>query len=56
MPLKEILDEKTLVGRYIILILCLFVSSIVFNVFLLPTKLVTGGINGVAILLHNFFD
>ena len=54
--LKEFVSEKSLLGRYVILILCLFVSAIVFNLFLLPTNLVTGGANGVAILLHNFFD
>ena len=54
--LKELVNEKNLLGRYVILILCLFVSAIVFNLLMLPTNLVTGGANGIAILLHNLFD
>ncbi len=55
-PLKEMFEEKNLVGRYFILIVCLFASAIIFNIFLLPTNLVTGGINGVAVLFHHLFD
>ena len=53
---KEMLNEKTIIGRYFILILCLFASAILFNLFLLPTKLVAGGMNGVAVLLYHFFN
>lgn len=54
--LKELVSEKNLIGRYFILILCLFVSAAVFNIFLLPTNIVTGGTNGIAIILHNLFE
>ena len=56
MPFNEIINEKNLVGRYFILLLCLFLSAILFNIFLLPTNLVIGGVNGVAVLLHHLFD
>lgn len=48
--------KKTLVYRYFVLIMSLFLSSIVFNLFLYPTDLVTGGMNGVAIIVTHIID
>lgn len=47
---------KKLIYRYFILITSLFLSAIVFNLFLYPTNLVTGGLNGVAIIINHLID
>ncbi len=44
------IHSKKLIRRYIILIIALFLSACVFNLLLLPTKLVTGGIGGITII------
>ncbi len=48
--------NNKLVYRYFILIISLFFSSLIFNLLLLPTSLVTGGMNGVAIIFNHLFD
>ena len=48
--------NNKLVYRYFILIISLFFSSLIFNLLLLPTNLVTGGMNGVAIIFNHLFD
>ena len=48
--------QKKLWYRYSVLIISLFLSAIVFNLFLYPTNLVTGGMNGVAIIINHIFD
>lgn len=55
---KEIfskIEQKHLVRRIFILCISLLVSSLIFNFFLLPTKIVTGGPNGIAIILEYLF-
>ncbi len=42
--------------KYLLLIICLFIASINFNLFLNPTKLVTGGTQGLAIILDHFIN
>ncbi len=44
---------KNILYRYGVLVICLFFSSIVFNLFLYPIKLVTGGMNGIAIIVNH---
>lgn len=43
---------KKLVSRYSIMIICLFLSSIVFNLLTLPSNIVTGGVNGLAVIFN----
>ena len=50
------LDKTKLWYRYSVLIFSLFISSLVFNLLLYPTDLVTGGMNGVAIIINHLFD
>ncbi len=50
------IDKTKLWYRYVVLIFSLFISSLVFNLLLYPTNLVTGGMNGVAIILNHIFD
>ena len=50
------IDKTKLWYRYGVLIFSLFISSLVFNLLLYPTDLVTGGMNGVAIILNHIFD
>ena len=41
--------------RYFILIICLFISSIYFNMLQFPNKIVTGGLAGLAIVINYWF-
>lgn len=49
-------DKTKLWYRYSILILSLFISSLIFNLLLYPSNLVTGGLNGIAIILNHIFN
>ena len=42
--------------RYLVLLVCLFFSALVFNLFLYPTHLVTGGLNGVTVIITHLVD
>ena len=42
--------------RYSVLLASLFLSALVFNLFLYPTSLVTGGMNGVAIIINHAIE
>ncbi len=46
------LKRKKLAKRIAILLVSLFVLSLVYNVLLLPTDLVAGGVNGIAIITN----
>lgn len=48
--------KKNLLIRYVVFVFALFLSAVIFNLFLYPTNLVTGGINGLAIILNHIFD
>lgn len=50
------IDKSKLWYRYAVLIISLFLSSLVFNIFLYPTNLVTGGMNGIAIIINHLID
>lgn len=42
--------------KYTQFLLVLFVSALSFNLFLLPTQIVAGGVNGIAIILKNIIQ
>jgi len=44
------IHSKKLIRRYLLLLIALFLSACVFNLLLLPTKLVTGGVGGITII------
>ncbi len=44
----ERIRKEKIINRYIMLIVSLFISAIVYNLFLLPINLVTGGAGGIA--------
>ena len=46
------IKRKSLLRRIVILILALFVLSLVYNLLLLPTGLVAGGVNGIAVITN----
>ena len=48
----EIVNRKKKIQRFIILSISLFISAILYNIFLLPLNLVVGGTNGVATITH----
>ncbi len=43
-------SNQTLLSRYIIMLIALFVSALLYNLLLQPTKIVTGGVNGLAVI------
>jgi len=52
----EKIEQKHIFRRIFILCISLFVSAIIFNFFISPTKLVTGGSNGIAIIIEYLFN
>lgn len=48
--------SKNRIKRYSQLIIGIFLSAASFNLFLLPRKLVTGGISGTSIIIDNLFE
>lgn len=56
---KEVFDkieQKHLVRRIFTLCISLFISALIFNFFLSPTRIVTGGPSGIAIILEYLFN
>ena len=45
-----------LLKKYIILIICLFISAIYFNIFQFPNKIVTGGLAGISIIINYWLN
>lgn len=57
--MKDILErihKKQIIKRVAMLILGLFISAIVYNLFLLPINLVTGGAGGIATITNYVYD
>lgn len=50
------IHQKKLISRYLFMIGALLISSIVFNLFIIKTKLVTGGINGIAVIFKYLYE
>ena len=51
----EKIKKKKLISRYFMLIIALLLSSLVFNLFLVPTNIVAGGVNGIALIVQHFY-
>ena len=49
------IKKKKLISRYITLILALLISALVFNIFLVSTNIVSGGLNGIAIIFKDLY-
>lgn len=49
------IKKKKIVSRYIMMIIALFISALVFNIFIVPTNIVSGGINGISIILKHIY-
>lgn len=52
----RVVYKKTVIKRYVELIIGLLLISICFNLFLLPNNIVAGGVNGVAIIIKHYFN
>lgn len=52
--IKKIRSKK-LIRRYFMMIISLFISSLVFNFLILPTNIVSGGVNGISIILKHLY-
>lgn len=53
--IKKLIVEKKYI-RYLILLISLIINALVFNWFLLPIGLVTGGANGIATITKYLYD
>lgn len=42
--------------KYLILIICLFISALCFNILQYPNNLVSGGIPGIAVILNTYLN
>lgn len=49
------IHRKRLMSRYLLMIGALLISAIVFNLFMVKSNLVTGGINGIAIICKHLY-
>ena len=45
-----------LLKRYIILLVCILISALYFNILQFPNKIVTGGLAGIAIVINYWFN
>lgn len=50
------ITRKNKISRIILLIISLLLSSIVYNIFLLPLSIVTGGSGGIATITHYLYE
>jgi len=48
--------SKKLLSRYIIMIVSLYISAVLFNLFLLPSQIVSGGTGGISIITTYLFE
>lgn len=53
--MKKLFTKKNKVGRIILLFTSLIISAILYNIFLLPLELVTGGTNGIATISYYLY-
>lgn len=54
--IAERIRKKKILSRYAMLMVALFLSAIVYNLFLLPISLVTGGAGGIATITKYVYD
>ena len=55
-PILSRIFSSNIVYRYTFVTLALIISAISYNVFLKPFSIVTGGTNGLAVLLEYFLN
>ncbi len=54
--LVQTIHQKRLCSRYLVLTSCLFISALLYNVLQFPSRIVSGGTGGIAIILEHLFD
>ncbi len=54
--IKELILKKNRLVRIILILVAILLSAIVYNLFLLPLSLVTGGTGGIATITHYLYD
>lgn len=50
------IKKKKLISRYTMLIAALLISALLFNFLIVPTKIVTGGVNGIALIINHLYQ
>lgn len=56
MKQAKMTNSSTKIHRIILMCISLTLASLIYNIFLLPLNLVTGGINGIAIIIKNIYN
>lgn len=54
--MNKIINWKSKLFRIILLLISLIISALVYNIFLLPLSLVSGGTNGIATITYYLYD
>lgn len=49
------IKKKNIIIRTIMMVVSLFISALVYNLFLLPTNLVAGGANGISTIMNHLY-
>ena len=52
----EAIKNKNKVLRFLLYVLCLYLYAVVFNLFMAPANILSGGSSGLTILFHNIFN
>lgn len=50
------IKKKNIIKRTTMMIISLMLSALIYNYFILPTNLVTGGINGIAVITKHLYN
>ena len=51
----EVIMKKKLIKRYILLVIALLISALLYNLLILPSEIVTGGVNGISTITKYFY-
>ena len=52
----DVIRKKNIVKRISTLIIALLISSLVYNILILPANIVSGGVNGIGVIIKNLYN
>lgn len=54
--IKNLVGKRSIIKRYVLFILGVFILAVSYNLFVLPNNLVYGGVSGIAVITKNIID
>ena len=51
----KVIKKQKLLKRYVYMFISLFISALLYNLLILPSKIVTGGVNGISIIINHIY-